>query len=261
MVEFYFNPADVKNLDANELVRFFGEDELRERFDEAWARRSVNGSGPDQPAASTSSAKHEREEQGASHTAGGDEEQNAADFSNIPLTIADWMALEIEPLDPLLGELLTTTTRGLLAAPTGLGKTNIVVQLAMHMAAGKAFLHWDCPRPARVLYIDGEMSRRRLKSASERCGKPTWSPPATFFASSHETIDKFAPLNTKQGQQCVERLIGKIGGVDFVFLDSVMCLTVGDMKDEESLAADVAMGEVADKAKHRPAMGAPYWTR
>jgi hypothetical protein len=87
-----------------------------------------------------------------------------------------------------------------------------------------------------VLCIDGEMSRRllrqRIADGTTRLGVR----PTGFYALSHEDIEGFAPLNTPAGQDCIDRVIEYIGGVDFIVFDSIMCLTHGDMKDGESWA-------------------------
>lgn len=157
------------------------------------------------------------------------------DTSFGPLTIQEWLDVGLPEPDPLLGSWLTTTSRSLLVAATGLGKTNFGMQIGMAVAQGTGFLHWQgCGRPRRVLYVDGEMSsrllRRRIRDATKRLG----AAPTTFFAFSHESLENFAPLNTQAGQACVERLLKRLGGMDLIIFDSVMCLTVGDMKDEES---------------------------
>ena len=43
------------------------------------------------------------------------------------ISFASWLNRDIPPLDRLLGDLLTTTTRMMLVAPTGLGKTNLAL--------------------------------------------------------------------------------------------------------------------------------------
>jgi len=153
-----------------------------------------------------------------------------------PLTIEEWLARDLPAPDFLMGDWLSTTSRGLLVGATGLGKTNFATQLALHGAAGADFLHWRGRRPCRVLYVDGEMPRRlfkqRIADAVERLGER----PAGFHALSHEDIEGFAPLNTPAGQACIDLLIKQIGGVDFVVFDAVMCLTTGDMKDGEPWA-------------------------
>jgi hypothetical protein len=150
-----------------------------------------------------------------------------------PLTLDDWRNRDLPPPDFIMGHWLTTTSRVLLTAATGLGKTNFGLALGMRAAAGQDFLHWQGHRKIRGLYIDGEMSRRLLKQRvldeEERVG----ASPATFFALSHEDIEGFKPLNTIEGQTWMDALIKKIGGVDLVIVDNIMSLTVGDMKDPE----------------------------
>ena len=54
-----------------------------------------------------------------------------------------------------------------MSADTGLGKTNLGLALAGHAATGTSFLHWQAHRAARILYIDGEMSRQLFKRRIE----------------------------------------------------------------------------------------------
>jgi AAA domain len=150
-----------------------------------------------------------------------------------PLTQDDWRDRDLAEPDSIMGHWVSTTSRVLLTAATGLGKTNFGLALAIRIAAGMNFLHWRASRSARVLYIDGEMSRRLLKQRvldeAERLGNS----PSTFFALSHEDIPNFKPLNTIEGQAWMNAFIEKIGGVDIVIFDNIMSLTVGDMKDPE----------------------------
>lgn len=165
------------------------------------------------------------------------ESGSAADALLPPLTVAEWLARDLEPPDCLIGDWLTTTSRVLLVAPTGLGKTNFGMGLGTHIAAGVDFLHWRGHRPARVLYVDGEMSRRlyrqRIADAVARLG----SEPEGFYALSREDLDEMPPLNTPAGQVCIERIIAALGGVDLIIFDSIMCLLGGDMKEGEPWAA------------------------
>ncbi len=132
-----------------------------------------------------------------------------------------------------MGHWLNTTSRGLLTAATGIGKTNYGIAIGMRSAEGQDFLHWQARRKARVLYVDGEMSRRLLRQRVLDEERRLGTSPEAFFALSHEDIPSFKPLNTIEGQAWMNALIDKIGGVDLVILDNIMCLTVGDMKDPE----------------------------
>jgi hypothetical protein len=153
-----------------------------------------------------------------------------------PLTIEEWLARDLPAPDFIMGSWLSTTTRGLLVGPTGLGKTNLALALALHMAAGSDFLHWRGQRPCKALYIDGEMSRRLFKQRIEDAVNRLGERPAGFHALSHEDIEKFAPLNTRAGQGYIEQLIAAIKP-DFIVFDAIMCLLAGEMKEGQSWAA------------------------
>jgi hypothetical protein len=150
-----------------------------------------------------------------------------------PLTLDQWRSRDLAEPDFIMGHWLTTTSRVLLTAATGLGKTNFGLALGMRIAAKADFLHWRAHRPARVLYIDGEMSRRLLRQRVLDEEKRVGITPEFFFALSHEDIEGFKPLNTIEGQAWMNALIEKLGGVDLVVVDNIMSLTVGDMKDPE----------------------------
>jgi hypothetical protein len=153
-----------------------------------------------------------------------------------PLTIEEWLARDLPAPDFIMGNWLSTTTRGLLVGPTGLGKTNLALALVLHMAAGSDFLHWRGQRPCKALYIDGEMSRRLFKQRIEDAVNRLGERPAGFYALSHEDVEKFAPLNTRAGQDYIERLIAAIKP-DFIVFDAIMCLLAGEMKEGQSWAA------------------------
>jgi AAA domain-containing protein len=149
-----------------------------------------------------------------------------------PLTIAEWKAREdlAEP-DFLLGHFLTTTSRVLLTATTGLGKTNFCMAVAIRIAAAMGFLHWRGRRRARVLYIDGEMARRLFRERIQyECARAGVEPDTVFFLS-REDLEGMPPLNTPEGQAYINAFIEKIGGVDLIIFDNIMCLLIGDMKD------------------------------
>jgi hypothetical protein len=149
------------------------------------------------------------------------------------LSLRQWVEREIRPDDYLLGELLSTTSRAMLVSPTGLGKTNFSMALGLSIAMGQDFLHWRAGRSSRVLYIDGEMSRsllkRRIQDAIRRASAPL---DTNFFAFCRDDFTEMQPLNTEGGQEFVEALIKRLGGIDFVIFDNIQSLLVGDMKEE-----------------------------
>jgi hypothetical protein len=149
------------------------------------------------------------------------------------LRLEDWLKRDLPKPDYILGHWLTTTSRVLLTAPTGLGKTMFGIAASNTIAAGKPFLRWEGRRPCNVLYIDGEMSRRlmkqRLADEVERSGLR----PAGMHILSHEDIENFQPLNTEVGRNQVEAEIARIGQLSLIWFDNIMSLIGGDMKEEE----------------------------
>jgi hypothetical protein len=177
----------MKGVDANDIARNDGIPSLRDLIDEAarWDNPPrINGDGELQG----------RGRRGNRQTA-------------LPqaLTIAEWRARKLHDPDCLMGKWMTTTSRILQVAPTGVGKTTLMLHLGMAAAAGKDFLHWSGQRPCRLLYVDGEMSgrllRQRIMDAANRLGNE----PPGFYAVSHEDVPDFRPLNTPAGQQQIER--------------------------------------------------------
>jgi hypothetical protein len=156
--------------------------------------------------------------------------------ASLCLSAKAWLARDIPPPDFVLGEVLSTEVRALLVANTGIGKTMLCLAMAYAMAGGRDFLGWRASRKARVLYIDGEMSKglmqARIADAALRIGAD--SVPDTLFILCRDDLDEMPPLNSGDGQAFIDKVIEQIGGVDFIFFDNVQSLLLGDMKDEQS---------------------------
>ena len=106
--------------------------------------------------------------------------------------------------------------------------------LSFGASSAAGFLHWRGVRPAKVLFIDGEMSRRLLKKRISEETARFGSHPAGLHFFSAEDVENFAPLNTKQGQAIIENVIKQIGSIDLIIFDNVMSLIAGVMKEEEA---------------------------
>jgi hypothetical protein len=153
-----------------------------------------------------------------------------------PHTLPDWLERDLPEPERILGAWLTTTTKVILTAPTGLGKTHFVMAIGLHAAFGTDFLHWRSHKKFRVLYFDGEMSRRllakRLRDAVDRLGLNPHE--IVFYALSHEDIPNLQPLNSEPGRKFILDFITQKGGVDLAIFDNIMALTIGDMRDSEA---------------------------
>jgi hypothetical protein len=145
-----------------------------------------------------------------------------------------WHARELPPIDPLLGELVTTTSRILISGPTGIGKTNLLMAAAMSLADGADFLHWrGCGQPRRGLFLDGEMSRRLFKARLEDAARRHGNRPNGFFPFNREDFEDMPPLDTPEGQRYVNHIIAALSP-DVIVFDNIMALTIGDLREPES---------------------------
>ena len=153
-------------------------------------------------------------------------------------SMANWLAGEDELEDFLCGEVLSTSSKTLLYARTGKGKTTFCLALAAAIAAGQDFLHWRGPgKPRRVLYIDGEMPRvlmrRRLKDVARRLG----SVPDGLLILSKDQHPEMPPLDTEEGQRWIDFYIEDHSPFDLIVFDNLQALTAGGLIGSESWKA------------------------
>ncbi len=197
-------------------------------FNDELESKHANGPDPEEPPPAESVDEY------GSSAGEQPDKKTAEQIGDIPLTVDAWLARVLPELDRIMGEWFFTTSRTLLIGPTGVGKTNFGMAIAGHSAIGRNFLHWRACRPARILYVDGEMSARLFKQRLADLVRRLGEIPKTLFPFSHEDIENFRPLNTAAGAAILNGLIDKAGGVDGVWFDNIMSLIAGDMKEEEA---------------------------
>ena len=100
------------------------------------------------------------------------------------LLLSTWLSRKLPPRDYLLGNVLCSTSRWIIYGETGVGKTLFAGGIAGAVASGSSLLNWEGRgRPARVMYIDGEMPaetfKERMQIIAEKYG-PTSSSTATI---------------------------------------------------------------------------------
>ena len=152
------------------------------------------------------------------------------------LLLRSWLDRVLPPRDYLLGDVLCTTSRWLIYGSTGVGKTLFSAEMAGAIASGSKFLNWSGRRPARVIYLDGELPaetfRERMGLVAQQFGADL---PLYGFSRDVLGQDDMPPLNTPEGERWLDREIELIKP-DAIFFDSIMSLLVGNMSDEESWA-------------------------
>lgn len=203
---------------------FAGYEEIKERYTRA------NGQTVGKPKQAWLDGDNVTEPERATKTW----KQPDADYVRRKLSLADWLTRDIAEPDFMMGEVVSTTSRILVVGPTGLGKTNFGVALAIAIAGGRGFLHWRAAQgPRRVLYVDGEMPERlmrgRLQDAVRRLGQS----PESLFTLSREDFPDMPPLDTVAGQDFIDHITEASGGVDLAIFDNIQSLTISPLKEEE----------------------------
>ena len=152
------------------------------------------------------------------------------------LLLASWLARKLPPRDYLLADVLCTTSRWLIFGDTGIGKTLLALSMAGTMASAGSFLGWEGKRRARVMYLDGEMPaetfKERMQLVADECGENI-----SLFGYNREVLkpDEMPPFNLPEGEAWLWREIDAVRP-DAIFFDSIMCLLMGSMSEEESWA-------------------------
>jgi hypothetical protein len=156
------------------------------------------------------------------------------------MSFKNWRQRNVLPRASLIGGLLSTTSRLMLIAPTGLGKTHLGMTVAAHVALGRNFLHWRVERPARMLYLDGEMPEGLMQDRINDLARRLDLSPEdddlmdqNLIIVSRENNPDMPPLNTIEGQRFTEAIITKLGPFDGAIFDNIQALAVGNMRETE----------------------------
>ena len=149
----------------------------------------------------------------------------------------EFLSLTFPEREMLLAPILPRQGLCMLHAMRGIGKTFISLSVAYAVASGgKVFDRWGAPRPARVLFLDGEMPARTLQERlAALVAGSEHEPPSNDYLRilTPDMQDGPMPnLATREGQEAVAPLLE---GVDLVIIDNLATLTRhGRSNDEES---------------------------
>lgn len=130
----------------------------------------------------------------------------------------------------MLEPIVAPGTAALIYGPPGVGKSFLALGLALAAAGGGSFLGWTAPRPHKVLYLDGEMSRDTVASRLRLFGPP---PPSFRMWLATEDNGAKLDLSTEAG---LMRLMASWGAVDLAIMDSLSSLAGTTQGDPESWA-------------------------
>lgn len=136
--------------------------------------------------------------------------------------INELLAMDYEPRKPWLPPFFSSKMLGMIHSWTGVGKTNLALWMAYSLASGGSFLKWEGVTPARVLYVDSEMSEERVLDRVRQIvlSADCDSKPGHFRTVAHDSFDnnEIPDISTPKGQEwlrseCVDR--------DVIFIDNL----------------------------------------
>lgn len=168
-------------------------------------------------------------------------------------SLSDLLQADIPPRKALLAPWLTERHLSMLYAPTGAGKTFVSLAMALAVAGGGTFLHWDAPSPRRVLFVDGEMDTRELQ---DRCrlvlpsvgaNPETAGVNLTFLSQQDQEMDAdFPDIGTPHGQEVILEHVARLQP-SLIVLDNFSTLCT--VEDENAGHAMTPLVELLSRLK------------
>lgn len=123
----------------------------------------------------------------------------------------DLSSMHFKPREPLLEPWLHSQDLCMTFAARGIGKTHFSIAIAFAVATGGTFLRWQAPKPAKVLYLDGELpgavlQRRMLMHCPDVDPAPGYL--RVFTPDLPEMDGRGLPdLSTLEGQAELDQMI------------------------------------------------------
>lgn len=150
------------------------------------------------------------------------------------VTLNELLIMELPPREYFLEPWLPTSGLCMVYAKRGIGKTFFALEVAMAVSYGSQFLSFKAPKPARVLYIDGEMPansmQERLRNIKKRMpNSENFIEP--FFITPDLLGDFMPDLNTPSGQHSIAHLVDQ---ADLIIVDNISTLSGGKENEAES---------------------------
>ena len=150
------------------------------------------------------------------------------------LNLKNFMQLDLPKPEMLLDPIIQDKSLTMLYAYRGIGKSFFAMSMAYAIATGSKFLRWQAPKPAKVLYIDGEMQANLLQERFTKIIKNYNTAPDLLNNLYILSADLQGALSLNIGysliQNSIEDIINK-ENIKFVIFDNLSSLTTVDELD------------------------------
>ena len=84
--------------------------------------------------------------------------ENAGDYGGwSEISLADYMDVDVDPVEWICKDIVCTRGLSMIAGSDNTGKSILAMQLAVSVAMGVPFMHFQVPRPRKVLLVQFEM--------------------------------------------------------------------------------------------------------
>lgn len=157
------------------------------------------------------------------------------------MPLGDFLCLDLPRDTPLLGEVITRGSTGMLSAPRGLGKSLLSLTMGYAVAAGKSVRPWGKGIAAVVVYLDGEMHastlQKRLRQLQRRDTDPATQELAKanlHIINRHLASDVIGYIDDEEGQHRIEALLPE--GCALLIIDNLSAWTGNGREDASSFA-------------------------
>ncbi len=141
------------------------------------------------------------------------------------ISLADFLALELPPRENILNPWLPRQGLAMIHSKRGAGKTFVALNIGYAVASGGSFLRWQAPRPAGVLFIDGEMPsgiiQERLAGIIANNELEPQKP--LLFMSPDLQSQGMPDLGTVAGQEAVNKHITE--DIELIIIDNISTLS------------------------------------
>lgn len=148
--------------------------------------------------------------------------------------LSDFLGKDFPPRENILDPWLPKGGLCMVYAERGVGKTHFAIEVMMAVAYGSSFLNFSSPKPARVLYLDGEMPastmQERIASVEQRMPpNPDMIEPVIITPDEQETC--MPNLGTREGQESIQLYVDN---ADLIIVDNISTLCRFGKENEQS---------------------------